>query len=98
MIDRSLCPIDWSKSALDVHNKVRGLQTWPVAVTTLNGMNLKIHKTVLSNADASTPGTVVENNKNSLFLAVTANALKFSNFSLTVKKNEHKIVSFGKQD
>lgn len=63
MIDRSLCPIDWSKSALDVHNKVRGLQTWPVAVTTLNGMNLKIHKTVLSNADASTPGTVVENNK-----------------------------------
>lgn len=63
MIDRSLCPIDWSKSALDVHNKVRGLQTWPVAITTLNGMNLKIHKTVLSNADASTPGTVVENNK-----------------------------------
>lgn len=63
MIDRSLCPIDWSKSALDVHNKVRGLQTWPVAITTLNGMNLKIHKTVLSNVDASTPGTVVENNK-----------------------------------
>ena len=63
MIDRSLCPIDWSKSALDVHNKVRGLQTWPVALTTLNGMNLKIHKTVLSNVDASTPGTVVENNK-----------------------------------
>ncbi len=63
MIDRSLCPIDWSKSALDVHNKVRGLQTWPVALTTLNGMNLKIHKTVLSNVDASTPGTVVQNNK-----------------------------------
>lgn len=63
MINRSLCPIDWSKSALDVHNKVRGLQTWPVAITTLNGMNLKIHKTVLSNAKASTPGTVVDNNK-----------------------------------
>ena len=63
MIDRSLCPIDWSKSALEIHNKVRGLQTWPVAITTLNGMNLKIHKTVLSNAKALTPGTVVDNNK-----------------------------------
>lgn len=63
MIDRSLCPIDWNKSALEIHNKVRGLQTWPVAVTTVNGVNLKIHKTVLSQVKGSKPGCVVDNNK-----------------------------------
>lgn len=35
------------KTAFEVHNLVRGLQTWPCAQTTLNNKNIKIHKTVL---------------------------------------------------
>lgn len=48
MITKELSPIDWSKPAKEVHNKVRGLQTWPCALTRINGKNIKIHKTVLS--------------------------------------------------
>ena len=46
-IDKSLCPIDFSKSASEVHNKVRGLNPWPVATTKICGKNVKIYSTKL---------------------------------------------------
>ena len=44
MLSKDLCPIDFSKSAQEVHNKIRGLYPWPVATTKINGKNYKIHK------------------------------------------------------
>lgn len=46
-IDKSLCPIDFSKSAFEVHNKVRGLNPWPVATTKIGGKNIKVYSTRL---------------------------------------------------
>lgn len=46
-IDKSLCPIDFSKSASEVHNKVRGLNPWPVATTRICGKNVKVYSTKL---------------------------------------------------
>lgn len=45
MLDKSLCPVDWSKTAQQVHNKVRGLNPWPIAVSSVNGKKVKIYKT-----------------------------------------------------
>ncbi|MGN0453209.1 MAG: methionyl-tRNA formyltransferase [Ruminococcus sp.] len=45
MLDKKMCLIDWSKSASEVHNLVRGLNPWPVALTTLNGKRIKIIET-----------------------------------------------------
>lgn len=47
-IDKSYCPIDFSKSAFEVHNKVRGLNPWPVAVTSISGKKIKIYSTKIS--------------------------------------------------
>lgn len=69
MITKDLCPIDWQKSALEIHNLVRGLQTWPVATTTVNGKTVKIHQTRLTdlqNQNAA-PGQVTES-KNKLLV------------------------------
>ena len=44
-IDKSFCPIDFTKSANEVHNKVRGLNPWPIATAKLNGKKLKIYST-----------------------------------------------------
>ncbi len=63
MINKELCPIDWNKSAAEIHNKVRGLQTWPCALTRLNGKNVKIHRTVLSELKGSRAGEVIESDK-----------------------------------
>ena len=60
-ITKDLSPIDWSKSAFEVHNKVRGLQTWPCAETKINGKNVKIHKTSLSSLNGNKPGAVADN-------------------------------------
>ena len=36
-IDKSLCPIDFSKPSFEVHNKIRGLNPWPIATAKLCG-------------------------------------------------------------
>ena len=38
--------IDWQKSTRDVFNQIRGLHPWPVAYTTINGVNVKVFKAI----------------------------------------------------
>lgn len=45
MLDKSISLIDWNKTGNEVHNLVRGLYSWPVAYTVLNGKKLKILRT-----------------------------------------------------
>lgn len=65
MIDKSMCSIDWNKTAFEIHNQIRGLQSWPVAITKINGKNVKIHKSALCDANGDFAGKTV-NNKNAL--------------------------------
>lgn len=60
-ITKALSPIDWSKSASEVHNLVRGLQTWPCASTIISGKEFKVHKTILSLKTGNKPGEIVDN-------------------------------------
>ncbi len=67
MLDKSMCPIDWTKPAQEIHNQVRGLHPWPVATAELGGSKFKIHQTVLvEGASQKAPGTPVELNKKGL--------------------------------
>lgn len=60
-IDKSACPIDFSKTNIEVHNKVRGLNPWPVATCTFNGKRLKVYSTHLKDNNGE-PGKVVSVN------------------------------------
>ncbi len=57
-IDKTLCPIDFTKSAGEVHNKVRGLNPWPVATTKIGGKNVKVYSTRLCDKSGKC-GTVI---------------------------------------
>lgn len=46
-IDKTSCPIDFSKTAVEVHNHVRGLNPWPVATTRIGEKNVKVYSTKL---------------------------------------------------
>lgn len=46
-IDKSYSPIDFSNSALYIHNQIRGLNPWPIAVTKIDGKNVKIYSSRL---------------------------------------------------
>ena len=48
LLTKEMSVIDWTRSAAEIHNKIRGLYSWPGTVTKLNGKNLKIHKSILS--------------------------------------------------
>jgi methionyl-tRNA formyltransferase len=54
-------PIDWSLPAAVIHNRVRGLQPWPMASTVANGIRTLIHRTRIEDARTeANPGVVVE--------------------------------------
>lgn len=63
MLSKELCPIDFSDTAQNIHNKIRGLYPWPVAVTKLNGKVLKVQESRLSDIKTEeTAGTVISLN------------------------------------
>ena len=47
LIEKDDGRIDWSKSAEEIHNLIRGMQPWPSAFTTLDGENLRIYESVV---------------------------------------------------
>ncbi len=68
MLDKSLCPIDWTKTAQQIHDQVRGLHPWPVATTTLAGTFFKIHTTVVCEGSGQ-PGQILGLTKTGLQVA-----------------------------
>ncbi len=75
MLDKSMCPIVWSKSAQQVHNLVRGLHPWPVATMELNGVTFKIHETRIVDGNG-VPGTILRLSKEGLVIACGEGAIE----------------------
>lgn len=46
MLNKSLCPLDFTQEAQTLHNKIRGLAVWPVATAELDGQTMKIHSSL----------------------------------------------------
>ena len=61
MLDKSMCELDFSQPAQLVHNKVRGLYSWPVALTYLGSKKLKIFKTRVCDK-CGNPGEIISLN------------------------------------
>ena len=70
MLDKSMCPIDFTKTARQVHNHVRGMNPWPVATMELSGKRFKVYETaVLPENSGKAPGTVLGVSKTGLKVA-----------------------------
>ena len=70
MLGRELSPMDFGRTARQLHDQVRGLIPWPAAVTVLGDKRCKVFQTVVSQArtDAA-PGTVLAAGKDGLAVA-----------------------------
>ena len=75
MLDKSMCPIDWSKTAKQVHDHVRGLHPWPVATAQIGGTNFKIHQSVVVEGSGE-PGQILELTKTGLRIACGEGAVE----------------------
>ena len=64
MLSKELSPMDWNRTAGQLHNQVRGLIPWPAAVTTLSGSRCKVFSTtVLPDHTEAAPGTILRADK-----------------------------------
>lgn len=66
-IDKETGRIDWTRSATDIHNLIRGLSPVPGAHTTLEGKMLKIYKaSIVPESSQKSPGTFDTDGQNYL--------------------------------
>ena len=75
MLDKTMCPIDWSKTAQQVHDHVRGLHPWPVATAKIGGTHFMIHQTVVTEGSGR-PGEILELTKTGLRIACGEGAVE----------------------
>lgn len=82
MLDKQMAVIDWSKSAHEIDCLIRGLNPWPIALTTLSGERLKVFAAEKA-AGRGEPGTVLEADpKKGLTVACGEGALKLTEIQL----------------
>ena len=75
MLDKTMCPIDFTKTAQQVHDKVRGLHPWPVATMELQGKKFKVHQTVITDGSGA-PGEILGLTKTGLKIACGEGAVE----------------------
>ena len=75
MLDKTMCPIDWNKTARQVHNHVRGLHPWPVATMVLQGKTFKVHAAHVV-PGSGVPGQILGLTKTGLTIACGEGAVE----------------------
>ncbi|WP_200976283.1 methionyl-tRNA formyltransferase [Echinicola sp. 20G] len=86
-IFKETCEINWEKSAIEVHNLVRGLSPYPAAWTTLNEKICKIYETsLIESLSDKAPGEFKTDNKTYLHFQTGKGALSIKELQLQGKK------------
>lgn len=86
-IFRETCEIDWSKTAEEVRNQIRGLSPYPAAWTTFRGKNLKVFAAELVEADLkSDVGDIQSDWKTFLHVRTNDGVLSLTDVQLEGKK------------
>ena len=75
MLDKAMCPIDFTRTARQVHNHVRGLHPWPVATMELQGKKFKVHATAVVDGEGE-PGQILGLTKTGLVIACGEGAVE----------------------
>ena len=70
MLDKSMSPIDWSRTPRQIVKQICGLDPWPVASAELGGCSLRIYKAQYTDhSTALAPGRIVSAGKNGIEVA-----------------------------
>lgn len=70
MLDKKLAELNWNKEASDIHNLIRGLNSWPIAYTLYKGQQMKIYESKALNENSNkTPGTILSVTKEGIRVA-----------------------------
>jgi methionyl-tRNA formyltransferase len=80
--------VNWSRSAREIHNLVRGVHPWPGATCLIEGAPLKIHmaRVVDPDAEAGAPGEVIAHSSRGLEVACGRGVVGLVEIQLPGKK------------
>ena len=79
--------INFNQSALDIHNKIRGLSSVPGAYAIINGKRMKIYESRLTDITSkSKPGTINKIDKNGILVCTNDKDLILTDIKLEGKK------------
>ena len=76
MLTKETGHIDWRKSAREIHNLVRGLDSWPGAYTFLGSQKYKIWRTRLMEQEHGAAGEILQADDKGLLVAAGSGALQ----------------------
>ena len=85
-ITKKMRCVNWSWSAIKIHNWVRGLSPHPSMYTVLNGKNMKIFKTFVEKRSICKPGEIVNVNDDSILIGTGQDLLGLLEIQLEGKK------------
>ena len=85
LLDKAVGRIDWKKPAQEIHDLVRGLNSWPGAYTMLAGQQFKIWRPRLAEGTAE-PGEIVSVTKQGLLVGTGEGMLEILELQAPSKK------------
>lgn len=70
MLDKEMCPIDWTRSPREIVKHICGLDPWPVATTELDGISFRVFGAAYTDTKTSlAPGKIVSVGKQGIEVA-----------------------------
>ncbi|WP_194190531.1 methionyl-tRNA formyltransferase [Clostridium chrysemydis] len=87
MLNKDMAKIDWSKSAKDIKNLIRGLNPWPVAFTNYEDKVMKIYESEVKETKGNVePGTILNVSKEGILVSCGAGSLLVKRIQFPGKK------------
>lgn len=87
MMNKSLGNIDFSKTAKEIHNLVRGVNPWPSAYTTYEDKTMKVWKTKVLSENSDKPcGTILKVDKDGIRVSTKEKVLLIEEIQMPNKK------------
>ena len=79
--------IDWTQSAQQIYNHIRGLSPWPVAYTKLDDTNMKLYAARIEEGKNGNPGEILETTKKAIIVGTGSDdAIALTEIQLSGKK------------
>lgn len=84
-LTRDQSPVDWSRSATEICNQIRGLNPWPMATAVFGDKTFKLHQARVGQGSGA-PGTVLSTGKEGLEVACGAGSVFITTLQAPGKK------------
>ena len=87
MLNKEMAKIQWNKSSKEIHDFVRGLNSYPMAYTFYDGISMKVIETKLTSIKSKEkPGTIISVNSEGILVSTSDNNILITRIQFPNKR------------